>query len=158
MRLNTRALLPVFVTLIAAFGSMMLPAQARADESQIVLPDLHSQQFLGMDGHLLLTVGLAIPLLGIVFGLVIYGQLKRLPVHKSMHDVSDLIYETCKTYLLNQGKFIMMLWVCIAAVMVAYFGFLRAGHEDAVSVAALKAQGLEQYSKVVQVLSSWSSA
>jgi K(+)-stimulated pyrophosphate-energized sodium pump len=151
MRLTNRATLPVFITLAAAIGSMLLPAQARADESQIVLPDLSSQQFLGLDGHTLLTLGLAIPLLGIIFGLVIYGQLKRLPVHESMREVSDLIYETCKTYLLNQGKFILLLWVCIAAVMIAYFGFLHAG-DDAAFSATLKAEGLVQYSRAVQVI------
>ena len=75
--------------------------------------------------YALLTLGMVIAIAGIVFGLVIYAELKKLPVHKSMLEVSDLIYETCKTYLLNQGKFILILWVCIAAVMVGYFGFLR---------------------------------
>ena len=124
MRLTTRAATPAIVTLATVILLLLIPASVRADESEIVLPNLHSQQFLGLNGHLLLTLGLAIPLLGIVFGLVIYGQLKRLPVHQSMREVSNLIYETCKTYLLNQGKFILLLWVCIAAVMVAYFGFL----------------------------------
>jgi K(+)-stimulated pyrophosphate-energized sodium pump len=152
MRLKTRAATPAIVTLAIAVISLLIPASVRADESEIVLPNLHSQQFLGLNGHLLLTLGLAIPLLGIVFGLVGYGQLKRLPVHQSMREVSDLIYETCKTYLLNQGKFILLLWVCIAAVMVAYFGFLRGSHDDAATIARLQADGLVQYGKVSQVL------
>ncbi len=101
------------------------PSIARASEADLVLPDLRTQEFFGINGHSLLTLGLAIAALGIVFGLVIYTQLKKLPVHRSMLEVSDLIYETCKTYLLTQGRFILILWVCIAAVMVAYFGFLR---------------------------------
>jgi K(+)-stimulated pyrophosphate-energized sodium pump len=129
--------------------SFLVPGTARASgEADLVLPDLRTQQFLGLNGHLLLTLGLGIALLGIVFGLVIYGQLKRLPVHKSMHDVSDLIYETCKTYLLNQGRFILLLWICIAAVMVAYFGFLRS---DQIDTASLQAQGLTAYGKPLQV-------
>jgi len=152
MRLNTRTARPAIVTLAVAVGSILIPASARADESEIILPNLHSQQFLGLDGHFLLLGGLIICILGIVFGGVMYGQLKRLPVHQSMREVSDLIYETCKTYLLNQGKFILLLWVCIAAVMVAYFGFLRGSHDDAATLAKLQADGLVQYGKAAQVL------
>ena len=93
-------------------------------------------------------LGLIISAAGLVFGFVIYGRMKNLPVHKSMLEVSELIYETCKTYLFTQAKFIMMLWVCIAAVMIAYFGFLS--HSDT-SAADLAAQGLTQYSKPVTV-------
>src|SRR4051812_22621843 len=125
---------------------VLWPSRAlAAGEADLVLPDLSSQHFFGLNGHALLTLGLALAALGIVFGLVIYVQLKRLPVHRSMLEVSDLIYETCKTYLLTQGKFILMLWVCIAAVMVAYFGFLRSDHMDAAAEAALQAEGLTRY-------------
>ena len=75
----------------------------------------------------LLLVGLLICAAGLIFGLVFYRQLKKLPVHRSMLEVSELIYATCKTYLFNQGKFILLLWLFIAAVIVAYFGFLVAG-------------------------------
>ena len=152
MRFRIRAATPIVITLATAITSLLLPGSVRADESDLVLPDLGSQQFLGVNGHLLLTLGLGIALLGIVFGLVIYGQLKRLPVHQSMREVSDLIYETCKTYLLNQGKFILVLWVCIAAVMVAYFGFLHGSHDSAATIAQLRAEGLTEYSKATQVL------
>jgi K(+)-stimulated pyrophosphate-energized sodium pump len=152
MRFRPRAIRPAVITLALASASLLLPASARANDADLLLPDLHSQQFLGLNGHLLLTLGLAIPLLGIIFGLVIYGQLKRLPVHQTMHDVSNLIYETCKTYLLNQGRFILMLWVCIAAVMVAYFGFLRGAHTDAATLQSLSDQGLVQYSNAFQVI------
>src|SRR5262245_7345298 len=73
------------------------PTQHHGGEASLVLPDLSSVQFLGMSGSSLLMGGLAICALGLVFGLVIYGQLKNLPVHKSMLEVSELIYETCKT-------------------------------------------------------------
>src|SRR5206468_10212265 len=81
--------------------------------------------FLGMDGHRILTIGLLFCVFGLGFGLAIYMRLKNLPVHKSMLEVSELIYETCKTYLLTQGKFLMLLWAFIAAVIVLYFGVLR---------------------------------
>ncbi|MDB5289814.1 MAG: hppA 1 [Phycisphaerales bacterium] len=133
-----------------ALGAAMLfcpGAAMAAGDSDLVLPDLHSHSFFGLNGHTLLTLGLVVTVLGILFGLVIYSQLRRLPVHKSMLEVSDLIYETCKTYLLNQGKFILILWVCIAAVMVGYFGFLRGGENANMSPAA----GLQEYSKAAQV-------
>ena len=125
---STRNLVPL-LALAAVALALLTPASAMASEADLVLPDLGDKslyEFAGMSGWTLLTVGMLVAGLGILFGLVIYGQLKRLPVHRSMLEVSDLIYETCKTYLLTQGKFILILWACIAAVMVAYFGFLLA--------------------------------
>ncbi len=90
-------------------------------EATLKLPDLSSVQFLGMDGKTLLTFGLLVCALAMGFGLVIYSQLKNLPVHRSMREISELIYETCKTYLVTQGKFIMVLWVFIATIMAVYF-------------------------------------
>ena len=142
------------VILLSTFAApvAMAPAVASAaGEADIVLPSLRSQTFFGLTGQSLLTMGLGIAVLGIIFGLVTYRQLKRLPVHASMREVSDLIYETCKTYLINQGKFILMLWVCIAAVMVAYFGFLR-GESDPAVARSLREQGLTEYGKAVQVI------
>src|SRR5881398_2163847 len=78
-----------------------------------------------MDGHKLLLFGILFCLLGLAFGLVIYTRLKNLPVHKSMRGISELIYETCKTYLTTQGKFLLLLWVFIAIVIVLYFGWLH---------------------------------
>jgi K(+)-stimulated pyrophosphate-energized sodium pump len=90
-----------------------------------VLPDLASAKFLGdVAGNRLLMGGLVICVLGMVFGLVMYKQLKGLSVHKSMLEISELIYETCKTYLLTQGKFILVLWAFIAIIIGAYFGWL----------------------------------
>jgi len=68
--------------------------------------------------------GLIIPVLGLVFGLLIYQKLKNLPVHQSMREISELIYETCKTYLVNQGKFLLILWLFIGAIAAVYFGAL----------------------------------
>ncbi|MFL6263739.1 MAG: sodium-translocating pyrophosphatase [Thermoanaerobaculia bacterium] len=106
---------------------------ASASEAELVLPDLGSVSFLGgINGHNLLLGGLVVCVLGMLFGLWMYTQLKNMPVHRSMRDISELIFETCKTYLATQGKFILLLEVFIGAVMVFYFGWLR--HFDAAKV------------------------
>src|SRR5467141_997108 len=99
-------------------------AQEAGGEAGLKLPDLSHVTFLGIDGHKLLLFGIVICAFGLIFGLAIYTRLKNLPVHKSMRDISELIYETCKTYLITQGKFLMVLWVFIAVVIVLYFGWL----------------------------------
>ena len=93
-------------------------------EANLKLPDLSQVSFLGIDGHKILMFGLIFCVLGLIFGLVIYSRLKNLPVHRSMRDISELIYETCKTYLITQGKFLLLLEVFIAIVIVLYFGVL----------------------------------
>src|SRR5260221_29993 len=93
-------------------------------EASLKLPDLTSVQFLGIDGHKLLLFGILFCIFGLIFGLVIYSRLKNLPLHRSMRDISELIYETCKTYLITQGKFLIVLWLFIAVVIVLYFGVL----------------------------------
>ena len=93
-------------------------------EANIRIPDLSQSQFLGVNGRSLLTAGLAVCVLGLIFGLVIYSQLKNLPVHQSMREISELIYETCKTYLITQGKFILILEAFIGVIIVLYFGVL----------------------------------
>ncbi len=100
------------------------PAEART-EANLVLPDLQLVPFLGVSGKTLLLFGLIVCVLGLLFGLVTYTQLKNLPVHRSMREISELIYETCKTYLVTQGKFILLLEVFIGTIMVVYFGWLR---------------------------------
>jgi K(+)-stimulated pyrophosphate-energized sodium pump len=101
------------------------PAPVRhGGEANLVLPDLGSVTFKGINGRTLLMGGLAVSLLGLVFGLVIYTQLKNLPVHRSMLEISELIYETCKTYLITQGKFILILWLFIGVISAVYFGGL----------------------------------
>jgi K(+)-stimulated pyrophosphate-energized sodium pump len=112
---------PAALLLVALFGA----TTARADESELVLPDLASVMFLGMTGRALLMLGLVVCALGLVFGLVMYGKLKNLPVHRAMREVSELIYETCKTYLVTQGKFILVLELFIGSILVVYFGGLR---------------------------------
>src|SRR5688572_29386975 len=110
------------------------PTEARS-EANLILPDLGSVNFLGVNGKRLLMWGLIVCLLGAVFGIGMYMQLKNLPVHRSMREISELIYETCKTYLVTQGKFILLLEVFIGSIMVVYFGFLR--HFDALRVAII---------------------
>src|SRR5438045_8172233 len=99
--------------------------RSEGGEAALKLPDLSGVNFLGIDGHRLLLVGLLFCFFGLLFGLAIYIQLKKLPVHRAMREISELIYETCKTYLITQGKFILLLEVFIAIVIVLYFGLLQ---------------------------------
>jgi K(+)-stimulated pyrophosphate-energized sodium pump len=101
------------------------PGAHHGGEASLVLPDLGSVQFLGLPGNRLLLAGLLVCLGGLAFGLIIYRQLKGLAVHRSMQEISELIYETCKTYLIQQGKFILLLEVFIGAIIVVYFGVLQ---------------------------------
>jgi K(+)-stimulated pyrophosphate-energized sodium pump len=104
------------------------PATAQAGgEANLVLPDLSTVDFLGgvVNGRSLLMGGLAVCALGLLFGLLTFTQLRNLPVHPAMREVSELIYETCKTYLVTQGKFILLLEVFIGVIMVFYFGVLE---------------------------------
>ncbi len=98
---------------------------AAASEAELVLPDLGSVSFFGINGHNLLLGGLVVCVLGLLFGLVMYVQLKNLPVHRSMREISELIFETCKTYLVTQGKFILLLEIFIGIVIFIYFYTLR---------------------------------
>jgi K(+)-stimulated pyrophosphate-energized sodium pump len=93
-------------------------------EANLVLPDLSTVNFFGMDGHALLMIGLLFCAGGLLFGLASYVQLKNLPVHRTMREISEMIYETCKTYLVTQGKFILLLWAFIAVIIALYFGYL----------------------------------
>ncbi len=94
-------------------------------EANLILPDLSSATFLGMPGDTLLMWGLLVCVGGLAFGMAAYTQLKNMPVHASMKDVSELIYATCKTYLATQGKFLAILWAFIGAIIFVYFGVLR---------------------------------
>jgi K(+)-stimulated pyrophosphate-energized sodium pump len=98
--------------------------QRPGGEANLVIPDLSSVQFFGVPGHTLLMAGLVVCGLGLLFGLVIYSRLKNMAVHESMRAISELIYETCKTYLITQGKFILILEVFIGIVIALYFGML----------------------------------
>lgn len=110
--------------LIAMLALLSLATPSFASEAGLILPDLNTAKFFGIGGRDLLYVGLAVSALGLAFGLWIYSQLKAMPVHESMREVSELIYETCKTYLFTQGKFLAILWVFIAVVIGYYFGWL----------------------------------
>ena len=138
-----------FVMLL--FGLLVLlsaPAHALAQagdhasgEANLVLPDLSQATFLGgTDGRTLLMGGLVVSALGLLFGLIIYTQLKNLPVHSSMLEISELIYETCKVYLLTQGKFLLILEIFIGSIIVLYFGALQ--HFDALKVLIILAFSL----------------
>ncbi len=113
----------------AAPGQATPPTQPAGQhgggEASLKLPDLGQASFVGVNGRTLLMGGLVICVLGLVFGLVIFTQLKNLPVHQSMLEISELIYETCKTYLINQGKFLLVLEVFIGIIMAFYFGVLQ---------------------------------
>jgi K(+)-stimulated pyrophosphate-energized sodium pump len=131
---------------VAALLCLMLPTFAYAQtehagggEASLTLPDLrtvHFVNFFGLNGHALLSIGLLFCVGGLLFGMAIYVQLKNLPVHRTMLEISDLIYETCKTYLVTQGKFIMLLWAFIAVIISLYFGYLAPvqGHPIAVTL------------------------
>lgn len=103
------------------------PEHKGGGEASLILPDLNKAKFLGnsIGGKDLLYVGLVVAACGLGFGLVVYSQLKNLPVHQSMLDVSELIYATCKTYLFTQGKFLAILWFFIGTIIVFYFKFLQ---------------------------------
>ena len=118
-----RRILPLLLFLfIIVAGS----APLMAAEEELKLPDLHSATFMGgIQGPTLLEIGLGVSVLGFVFGLAMYTHLRNLPVHESMLEISELIYETCKTYLLTQGKFLLILELFIGTIIVFYFGYLR---------------------------------
>ena len=127
----SRRHLPFLFTLLLSMALLALsPTQAFGQEAgggeaNLVLPDLSQATFLGgVNGRTLLMGGLVICALGLLFGLLTFMQLKNLPVHRSMREISELIYETCKTYLITQGKFLLILWVFIAAIIALYFGWL----------------------------------
>ncbi|MFA5028862.1 MAG: sodium/proton-translocating pyrophosphatase, partial [Candidatus Methylomirabilota bacterium] len=112
------------LALLAGLQWPLGASSAWASEAELKIPDLGSVSFVGMSGHNLLLLGLIVCLGGIAFGLVQFMQIRNLPVHKAMREISELIYETCKTYLITQGKFLAILWAFIAVIMVVYFGFL----------------------------------
>jgi len=100
------------------------PPKHLGGEASLKLPSFESTRMIGLPVRTLLIAGLFVCIGGVMFGLVFFSQLKSLPVHDSMRDISELIYETCKTYLLTQGKFLILLWLFIAAVVGLYFGKL----------------------------------
>ena len=113
--------------MIAGLLVLIVPTSLAAEtggEASLIVPDLSTVEFFGINARLLLGIGLIVCLLGLAFGLFNYLRVKNLPVHKSMREISELIYETCKTYLITQGKFLLILWAFIGAVIIIYFGVL----------------------------------
>ena len=100
------------------------PGSHTGGEANLRLPDLGSVSFLGLPGNVLLGLGLVVCTLGVGFGIITYSQLNRMPVHTAMREVSELIYTTCKTYLKQQGRFLLLLWAFIATIIVVYYLFL----------------------------------
>jgi K(+)-stimulated pyrophosphate-energized sodium pump len=131
------SLIPMLLLVVMAAFPVVASAQPPATaepattvehrgEADLVLPDLSTVDFHGVNGRTLLMAGLLVCGLGLLFGLMTFTQLKKLPVHASMLEVSELIYETCKTYLITQGKFILLLEVFIGVILVFYYGVLQA--------------------------------
>ena len=119
---------------VGAATALAQPAPEAGGEAALKLPDLSQVTFLNgaIDGHRLLMIGILFCIFGLGFGMVIYMRLKNLPVHRSMREISELIYETCKTYLVTQGRFILLLWAFIAVIILLYFGLLE--HMEAMRV------------------------
>ena len=127
----TLAALSVFAV-IAPATAFAKGAHHGGGEASLALPNLGSVTFAGgINGHTLLLFGLIVCALGMAFGIAAYAKIRGLPVHQSMAEISDLIYETCKTYLLQQGKFLLLLWVFIGAIVLLYFGSLAVTGVDA---------------------------
>ncbi|MBV9483427.1 MAG: sodium-translocating pyrophosphatase [Acidobacteria bacterium] len=114
------------IVILGAVAALAQPGAETGGEANLKVPDLSSVQFFNnqIDGHKLLLFGILFCIFGLLFGLTIYTKLKNLPVHRAMREISELIYETCKTYLLTQGKFLILLWVFIAVIIILYFGLL----------------------------------
>src|SRR5690242_9113007 len=119
----------------AATQGAAAQTETHAGEANLVLPDLSTETFQGINGRTLLLGGIVVCILGLAFGMTIFSRLKNMPVHRSMLEVSELIYETCKTYLITQGKFILLLEVFIGVIMLFYFGVLQ--HFSPVKVAII---------------------
>src|SRR3990172_1024123 len=122
--------------LLFADGDGAAPVAQRhsGGEASLHLPYVGSVSFAGgVDGHTLLLGGLVVCALGLLFGFMAYRHIKGLPVHQAMREVSELIYETCKTYLFRQGRFLLVLWAFISAIVLVYFAWLAVTGVDAVT-------------------------
>ncbi len=136
------ALLPVLIAiavlLIApAHGFAQNPPPQGGGEAHLILPDLSQATFMGINGRTLLMYGLGVCALGLLFGLMTYKELRDLPVHQTMREVSELIWETCKTYLFTQGKFLLILEIFIGVIILFYFGYFEHLAADRVIVILL---------------------
>jgi K(+)-stimulated pyrophosphate-energized sodium pump len=126
LRLLLAWLTPIFLLMLSAISAFGQTASSHGGEDSLVIPEqLDTLPFFGLPASKLLMLGLIVCTGGVAFGLVVYQQLKNAPVHKSMLEVSELIYETCKTYLLTQAKFLGLLWLFIGTVIALYYGVLK---------------------------------
>jgi K(+)-stimulated pyrophosphate-energized sodium pump len=139
MLLPSLALAPIGLAQDASVTSTASVAapqhEAGGGEASLKVPDLSQVHFGSLNGRTLLMTGLVVCALGLLFGLLIYRQMRGLPVHQSMREISELIYETCKTYLITQGKFILILEAFIGVIIALYFGVLL--HFEASRVAII---------------------
>ncbi|MGH7742276.1 MAG: sodium-translocating pyrophosphatase, partial [Candidatus Eiseniibacteriota bacterium] len=129
---------PLAALAISALALAAAPLAVFASELDLQIPAIDTQyQIFGqtVGGQTLLMIGIGVCVLGMVFGLMMFNQVKRMPAHQSMLDVSNIIYETCKTYLLQQGRLLLILEVFIGACIVYYFGVLE--HMTAAKVALI---------------------
>ncbi len=129
-RQSLRLLLPLLAAVAVLFivpmhGFAQNPPPPTGGEAHLILPDLSQADFLGINGRTLLMGGLGICALGLLFGLFTYNQLRDLPVHSSMREVSEIIWETCKTYLWTQGKFLLILEIFVGVIILFYFGYFQ---------------------------------
>jgi K(+)-stimulated pyrophosphate-energized sodium pump len=117
-RQRTLRFLSLFI-ILSGLVVLLSPISLAAEggEASLIVPDLSTVEFFGINARLLLGIGLVVCALGLLFGLFNYLRVKGLPVHKSMRDISELIYETCKTYLITQGKFLLILWAFISFIL-----------------------------------------
>ncbi len=124
---NKIAIAGALLTMGATSALAQSQSETAGGEASLKLPDLSKVDFLPwhINGHNLLLIGIVFCILGLLFGMTIYMRLKNLPVHRAMREISELIYETCKTYLITQGKFILFLWAFIAVIILLYFGVLQ---------------------------------
>ena len=126
LRLLLAWLAPILVLLLSAVSAFGQTGPSHGGEDSLVIPDqLDTLPFFGLPASKLLMLGLIVCAAGVAFGLVVYQQLKNAPVHKSMLEVSELIFETCKTYLVTQAKFLGLLWLFIGTVIALYYGVLK---------------------------------
>src|SRR5260370_21436713 len=138
MSMTLPVLLSIAILLFTpAHGPAQPPPPQVGGEARLVIPDLSQGTFVGVNGRTLLMGGLAICTLGLLFGLFTYNELRDLPVHQSMREVSELIWETCKTYLFTQGKFLMILEIFIGVIILFYFGYFQQLAADRVIVILL---------------------
>ncbi len=116
----------VWVSAVAASATPPAAGHGPGGEASLILPDVGTVvTTMGWNGRTLMLIGLVVCVLGLGFGMVIFRSVRAMPVHRSMAEISELIYETCKTYLLTQGRFLMILWAFIGVIMLIYFRFLQ---------------------------------